>query len=495
MSKNYKSLQNGSDIRGIAMKNDTGEVNLTQEAARDIAAAFGIWLKKKKGKNEVRVALGRDSRLSGADLLLSAASGLAGEGIEVTSFGMASTPAMFMATVLSPYHFDGSIMITASHLPWYRNGLKFFTDEGGLEKKDIAEIVEIAEKIESVYETKEITNEIDFMSVYAGELVKKIREGVQAEDFDRPLAGLKIIVDAGNGAGGFFVEKVLKELGADTAGSQFLEPDGNFPNHIPNPENKEAAKAIREATVRENADLGIIFDTDVDRGGAVLKGGRDLTGNALIAVLAKIALREHPGTTIVTDSVTSTGLAGFIKANGGVHRRFKRGYKNVIDEAIRLNKEGICSQLAIETSGHGAFKENYFIDDGAYLMAKLLIEMGKGVNLLELVESLKVPAETAEIRFSVVKENVAEVFDTVLSHLEKKAKEVEGWSLEAENFEGVRINCDKEHGDGWILLRKSLHEPIMPLNIESDSEGGVEKMKTALREVLKETEGLDLSVL
>lgn len=493
--KDYKELQNGSDIRGIAMENETGEVNLTKEAVRDIAAAFGIWLKKRKGKSELRVALGRDSRLSGEELLKMSAKGLSGEGVKVTSFGMASTPAMFMATVLSPYSFDGSIMITASHLPWYRNGMKFFTEDGGLEKKDIAEIIKIAETLETKDTKEEIAEEIDFMSVYAGELVKKIREGAKARNFEKPLSGLKIIVDAGNGAGGFFVEKVLKPLGADTEGSQFLEPDGSFPNHIPNPENKEAAKAIREATVKAGADLGIIFDTDVDRGGAVLPGGVDLTGNALIAVLSKIALNEHPGTTIVTDSVTSTGLAKFIKANGGVHRRFKRGYKNVIDEAIRLNHEGVCSQLAIETSGHGAFKENYFIDDGAYLMAKLLIEMGKGVKLTELVESLEVPSETAEIRFPVVAENVAEVFDKVLSHLEKKASEITGWSLERENFEGVRINCDKENGDGWILLRKSLHEPIMPLNIESDSEGGVEKMRKALREVLSETEGLDLSVL
>lgn len=133
-------------------------------------------------------------------------------------------------------------------------------------------------------------------------------------------------MDAGNGAGGFYAEKVLLPLGADTTGSQFLEPDGRFPNHIPNPENETAMRSVCEAVKNSGADFGIIFDTDVDRAGAVDENGEEINRNRLIALISAILLAEKPGT-IVTDSVTSDGLAQFIEAHGGKHCRFRRGYK------------------------------------------------------------------------------------------------------------------------------------------------------------------------
>ena len=492
----YSELQNGSDIRGIALENETGEkVNLTEKSAQDIAGAFVRWLSAKTGKKEVRIAIGRDSRLSGEALLNASVKGVFSEGGTACDLGLASTPAMFMTTVLGDAPYDGSIMITASHLPWYRNGMKFFISRGGLEKNEIKELTKIADEIAA--ENKDVSGcpeaeKVSFMDTYTGYLREKIIAGCQKGD--KPLEGLHIVVDAGNGAGGFFVKDVLEKLGADTAGSQFLEPDGHFPNHIPNPENKEAAESIKNATLASDADLGIIFDTDVDRAGAVLPGGKTLTRNDLIAALSVIALNSNPGTTIVTDSVTSDGLAAFIKAKGGVHRRFKRGYRNVIDEAIRLNESGIDSQLAIETSGHGAFKENFFLDDGAYLMVKLLIEMGKGNSLASLIEGLKEPAESAEIRFHVGEvEDLQANGDRILGELQAKAESIPGWSLEKENYEGVRVNCDAEHGNGWLLLRKSLHEPIMPLNIESDSEGGTRKIAESLYGLIADEKTLDLT--
>ena len=493
----YALLQNGSDIRGIAMENETGaEVNLTNEAARDLGYAFAIWLIEQSGKKDLKIALGRDSRLTGQALLESAAQGIAAAGVLCDDFGIASTPAMFMSTVLADY--DGSVMITASHLPYYRNGMKFFTPKGGLEKAQIAELTKKADDVakKEISFSKIGLNKVNFMEDYSKYLRDKICNGVGKSE--RPLEGLKIIVDAGNGAGGFYVENVLKPLGADVTGSQFLEPDGHFPNHIPNPENKEAAESIKNATIANKADLGIIFDTDVDRAGAVLPSGKTLTRNDLIAVLSRIALQEHPGTTIVTDSVTSSGLAKFIKAHGGVHRRFKRGYRNVIDESIRLNNEGIDSQLAIETSGHGAFKENFFLDDGAYLMVKLLIEMGKGQGLEEMIADLEEPKESNELRFKVnldAGEELQKNGDRILDGLVSFVERTNGWSLEKDNFEGVRVNCDKENGDGWLLLRKSLHEPIMPLNIESDSEGGCLVIAKKLKEFLGKESTLDLTPL
>ncbi len=493
--EDYAKLRNGSDIRGIAMENEWNEaVNLTPEAVSHLAAAFAAWLGERTDRRPLRIAVGRDSRLTGPELQKSVFDGIASEGALPFDLGLASTPACFMSTVLGDSPFDGSIMITASHLPYHRNGMKFFSPKGGLEKEDIVSLTEAAPG-RRIERTGTVPEKTDFMDSYCEYLKEKIRSGVNAADHDHPLKGLRIIVDAGNGAGGFFADKVLKELGADTEGSRYLEPDGRFPNHIPNPENKEAAEAIREATIGAGADLGIIFDTDVDRAGAVLPDGRALTRNDLIAVLSAIVINEHPGTTIVTDSITSDGLSAFIREKGGIHRRFKRGYRNVINESVRLNNEGTESHLAIETSGHGALKENYFLDDGAYLMVKLLIELGKGKNINDMIAGLKEPLESAEIRFPVTAKDVQENGDRVLSLLSESAGSTEGWSLEKENYEGVRINTDEAHGSGWFLLRKSLHEPIMPLNLESETKGGNKVMAAALLNVLKAASGIDLSPL
>ena len=145
----YSELQNGSDIRGIAMENETGAVNLTDKAACDIAAAFVKWMKEKLHRDNVRIAIGRDSRLTGEALLNAAAKGVSTEASMAYDLGLASTPAMFMTTVLGDDPFDGSIMITASHLPWYRNGMKFFISRGGLEKDEIKEITAIADSLAS----------------------------------------------------------------------------------------------------------------------------------------------------------------------------------------------------------------------------------------------------------------------------------------------------------------------------------------------------------
>ena len=470
----YSKLQNGSDIRGVALEGIEGQhVNLTEQASRDIGRGFALWLMEKTGKKQLRVAVGRDSRLSGPALSAWICDEMAKCGLHVTDFGMASTPAMFMATVTEGYLFDGTVMITASHLPFNRNGFKFFTAEGGLEKGDIKQILSFAAADQTTGLESACVEQGAFMDAYANILAEKIRAATGEE---KPLEGFRIVVDAGNGAGGFYAEKVLQPLGADTTGSRYLDPDGSFPNHIPNPEDKEAMESITEAVKQTNADLGIIFDTDVDRAGAVLRDGSELNRNRIIAMLAAILLREFPGTTIVTDSITSTGLAQFIEAKGGVHHRFKRGYRNVINESIRLNGLGQDSQLAIETSGHGALKENYFLDDGAYLVTKLLIELARGkkegYSLESLIADLAEPAESVEFRMNILVEDFKTYGQQVIDALTEFAGKQPGWSLAPSNYEGVRVNLDETHGNGWFLLRLSLHDPLLPLNIESNSVGG-----------------------
>lgn len=493
----YKKLQNGSDIRGVALEGIEGQnVNLTEDVCKNIGRGFALWLKEKFNKEPLRVAVGRDSRLSGESLCGYICSAMVEEGLIVTDFGMASTPAMFMSTVTEGYNFDGSVMITASHLPFNRNGFKFFTAQGGLESSDIKKILAYAESDEKTGFRKGELKKGEFMDTYSKILADKIRKETGEE---KPLVGFNIVVDAGNGAGGFFVDKVLKPLGANTDGSRYLDPDGSFPNHIPNPENKEAMKSITEMVKLSNADLGIIFDTDVDRAGAVLSDGSELNRNRIIAMLSAILLREHPGTTIVTDSITSTGLAKFIKEKGGIHHRFKRGYRNVINESIRLNSLGQDSQLAIETSGHGALKENYFLDDGAYLVTKLLIELARskknGYTLESLIETLEEPVESVEFRMNILEDDFKVFGQKVIEDLKLYASAQEGWEIAPDNYEGIRVNLDEEHGNGWFLLRLSLHDPLLPLNIESNSKGGAKIIARELSYFIDNYTGLDYSSL
>ncbi len=477
-----RKLQNGSDIRGIACEGVAGEnVNLTEEAGNLIGGGFVRWLADKKGKRtqELRIGIGHDSRITADSLFAVAAKGILAAGAKVYDCGLVSTPSMFMTTVFDEFAFDGAIMITASHLPFNRNGYKFFDRDGGLEHDDITKVLETAAALEIADTDLSAVEKVDSISVYCTFLQEKIKKSIRALDYDKPLAGLHIVVDTGNGAGGFFVEKVLAPLGADTSGSQFLEPDGHFPNHIPNPENKEAMEAVRQAVLRNKADLGIIFDTDVDRMSAVLPNGDEVNRDAIIAMMTAIIAEDYPGGTIVTDSVTSDRLTRFIEGIGMKHHRYMRGYKNVINESMRLNDEGIVSPLAIETSGHGALSENYFLDDGAYMAVKLLIALAKAAKedkaLSSFIENMEKGFEEREYRFRIQGDDFKAYGTEALNTFEERAK-AKGFDIAPNSYEGVRISFDTEEVKGWLLLRMSLHDPQMPLNIEGDREGDCDKL-------------------
>ncbi len=495
---NWKQLKSGTDIRGVAV-GDKAPVTLTDPVVAAIASAFAAWLadKKKKSLSELTIAVGRDSRISGPRIRDAVTAALTKAGVSVMDCGLASTPSMFMITVDLPC--DGSIQITASHHPYDRNGLKFFTRDGGLDAPDIDVLLSMCES-GSLPQAAAVPGKVtptDYMSQYAGSLRELICKGVNAPNYEKPLQGFSIVVDAGNGAGGFYAQNVLAPLGADVSGSQFLEPDGMFPNHIPNPENEEAMASICSAVKRTGADLGVIFDTDVDRGGAVDSRGEEINRNRLVAIASAIAMEGNEGATIVTDSITSDGLKTYIEETlGGHHHRFKRGYKNVINEAIRLNQEGVNCPLAIETSGHAALRENYFLDDGAYLVTKIIIKMAQlraqGKNLDTLLEPLAEPAEASEIRLPIVEEDFRSCGQQVIANLKAYAEE-QGWQIAPDNHEGLRVSFSKEKGDGWFLLRLSVHDPIMPLNIESNQKGGVRQIVEQLQVFLATQQGLELA--
>jgi len=305
-------------------------------------------------------------------------------------------------------------------------------------------------------------------------------------------------VDAGNGDAGFFVSSILKPLGADTSGSQFLDPDGMFPNHIPNPENKAAMESVRGATVDNHADLGLIFDTDVDRMSAVFHTGAEVNRDAIIALVSAILAPSYPGGTIVTDSVTSDRLTVFLEKTLGMkHLRYMRGYKNVIDKCRELNAQGVVSPLAMETSGHGALKDNYYLDDGAFLAVKLLIAVAEtakqGKSIDSLIAGLAPLVEEGEYRFKINAEDFRAYGSGVLEAFKARAEKA-GYDM-PESFEGVRISFHGEDVRGWMLLRLSLHDPVMPLNIEGERKGDLAKIVKIARTLLEGSDRLDTSSL
>lgn len=513
LGKGLASLRNGSDIRGVALEGVAGEeVNLTTEAVCQLAKGFALWLSERLDKpvDQLAVAVGRDPRISGPAIATAFMETLCTYGVNVLDCGLATTPAMFMGCVFDEIETDGSVMITASHLPWNRNGLKFFTAEGGVESSDIVRITELAGESEGMARAEKpgVIEEVGLISLYAahlrGIIVSQLGEG-------QPLAGLKVVVDAGNGSGGFFATKVLEPLGADIDASQFLDPDGNFPNHIPNPENEKAMASITAAVKASGADLGLIFDTDVDRSSAVDEHAREINRNAIVALAATLVAQSHPGTTVVTDSVTSDELTVFLEENLGLrHLRYRRGYRNVINKMLELNERGEDCALAIETSGHAAFLDNYALDDGAYLgtlivcaTARLKRE-GKGIS--SLVSGLKEPAESREVRMKITTEDFRATGAEVLKACEAWAGDgareaahiATGGSVAVTvvtpNYEGVRVNYSGAV-NGWFLLRMSLHDPILPLNIEASEPGGVEAIATTLRSFFSNVEGVDSSAL
>ncbi|KAK7837451.1 phosphomannomutase/phosphoglucomutase [Quercus suber] len=501
-----RRLQNGSDVRGVALEGEKGrKVDLAPPAVEAIAESFGEWVTtglEKESVEDVRVSLGRDPRVSGASLSVAVFAGLSKAGCSMT----------------------------ASHLPYTRNGLKFFTRKGGLTSPEVEEICDIAARKYANRLTKVSTMltippaRVNFMSNYAKHLRDIIKERVNHPlHYDTPLQGFKIIVNAGNGSGGFFTWDVLDKLGADTFGSLHLNPDGMFPNHIPNPEDKIAMALTRDAVLQNTADLGIVFDTDVDRSGVVDNKGNPINGDKLIALMSAIVLREHPETTIVTDARTSMALTRFIVNRGGHHCLYRVGYRNVIDKGVQLNEDGIEAHLMMETSGHGALKENHFLDDGAYMVVKIIIEMvrmklaGSDDGIGSLIKDLEEPSESVELRMNIISEPRdakalgVQAIETFRTYIEEG--QLKGWELDSCGDCWVSEGClvdsndtpaaidahmyrvkvsDEEHGEhGWVHIRQSIHNPNIAVNMQSVVPGGCQSMAIDLRDKFLMASGMN----
>lgn len=458
-------------------------------------------------------------------------------------------------------------MVTASHLPTDKNGFKFFSSTvGGFTKPHIQRMIDIAldhcqlwfdngsypprSGVGAVFASEYV----DWMPHYERQLKKELNEqskiahsfnteGADNDDgscSNKPLDGLKIVLNAGNGSGSFF-QKVLEDMGADVQGSIHTTVDSSFPQGVPNPENSKMISETIDACEKVHADLGILLDTDADRCGMVAprsfkNNDRDtgskyipvdyepLNRNRLIALMGVVYARQAPGCAIVTDSVTSNGLSKFLVNELGLnHVRYLRGYANVIEKAKSLiQQDQIDAQVAIETSGHCAVRENGFLDDGTFTAIKVLGLLAqerkndsnneattKKRSLLDLIEALEEHEEVAEFRLQAVDgslESVRALFDFVALEIELSCDEEESWTIDDENLEGVRISLgkkadDQNHDDsGFFLIRRSLHDPVICLQVEARSKTDAMKLAVVpLLNILQSkprlASGLDLSDL
>lgn len=465
------------------------------------------------------IAIGVDPRAHSprlADALARGAESV--PGTRVAYCGLATTPACASFVHRTSNDEEGgrestaphaSVMVTASHLPPDRNGFKVFLREagdgssGGLNHVQLRDLGRRAKDAAANLFQGSLTvpptsgngavlcsGWVDWMPEYSQSLTNAVASRVVkggGSPNPLPLQGMRLVLNAGNGAGGFFAD-VLKGLGADVSGSIHLEPNPEFPHGVPNPEYRPMIEETIRACQACQADLGIMLDTDADRCGFVVPTGHDnqyepLNRNRLIALLGVIFAETAPGCAIVTDSVTSEGLAAFLTGLGLQHVRYLKGYANVIQKAQELTEAGIANaQVAVETSGHCAMQENRYLDDGTYTAARVVAFMAgssthhnkplrdwiSGYRDLDEVSEMRMPTHDGSLL------TMQSAFDFVALEVERWADDELGdndpatsaWEIDRDNLEGIRVRI----GDGqFFMLRKSLHDPLVSLQIEAHS--------------------------
>lgn len=480
-STRWLKLRSGSDIRGRVDA-------LTDEVCERVGYAFACMLAERlrTTPDKLAIAVGRDDRPSGKRIKAALIRGVTAADSDVLDCGTCAAPALFTTLQEGQEPAHGAVMVTAWIADPEVNGFKLMTAAGGLQGADVASILRRA----AVTEVPErLVKRYDATARHRAALRLAAQRWLE-DDALKPLLGMKVIVDARDSIGADYAQ-FLDELGVDTADSLRPSPASD-------------AAELADAVVAHRADLGVAFSPDADHAFLVDADGAPLNGNRLIALIAALLLDQAPGATIVTDSATSTGLSAFIAEWGGVHYRFKRGYRNVIDEAERLNREGIDCPLAIETSGHAAFRENDFLDDGMYLATRIICEAlnrkREGLTLSALIDDLREPVEKAEIRLSILdfedwepEEEAQEIVEILLSHTLDHPE----WQMAPDSREGVRItfNLDGGVNNAWFQLRMSVHDPVMVLSAESDVPGGVKRVLNELYALIRDTALLDLEPL
>jgi len=432
------------DIRGVVGK------DLTDETVSDLARAIGTFF---RAKGASRASLGRDARESSPrfrDLLIR---GLNETGCDVLDVGMVPTPALYFTLFTEAV--DCGVMITGSHNPADNNGFKVCLGKSTIFGDDISEIRNIA--LSRNFSTGSGTRkERDVVHAYSEYIRSGIRMGNRK---------LKVVVDAGNGMGGFIGAPLYEQLGCEVI-ELFCEPDSRFPNHHPDPtvvENMEfAINAVRE----HEADVAIAFDGDADRIGVIDESGAIIWGDQLMLIFARQILEELPGATFIGEVKCSQNLFDDIARHGGNPIMSKVGHS-----LIKSKMKETQAAMAGEMSGHLFFADRYFgYDDGIYAGARLIeILSNTDKPVSSLLADVPVMFNTPEIRVECPDEKKFEVVRVLTEEFKKTHQVID--------IDGARVLF--EHG--WGLARASNTQPVIVMRFEADSQAALDQIQSVVR--------------
>jgi phosphomannomutase/phosphoglucomutase len=418
------------DIRGVVDR------DLTEEAVERSGLALGTLLRRAGGRTAV---VGRDCRISGERLAGRMIAALRRTGVDVVDLGVVPTPLTYFAA--ATLGVDGMCMVTGSHNPPDHNGLKVGLGANTLHGAAIQELGRLAEA--GPFESGAgALRERDIVGPYRDHVAGNIRLGPRR---------LKVVVDAGNGTGGAVAVPLFRRLGLEVV-PLFVEMDGRFPNHHPDPTVEANLRHLREKVGETGADVGIAYDGDADRVGAVDENGRILWGDQLMILFSRALLAEVPGATIVGEVKCSMTLYDDIAARGGRAIMWKAGHSLI---KAKMKEEGAL--LAGEMSGHIFFGHRWFgFDDGIYSSARLLELLSRESRPLSaLLADVPRTFSTPELRQECPE---AKKFEVV-----RRAQEWFASRYQAVTVDGVRVVFP----DGWGLVRASNTQPLLVLRFEA----------------------------
>ncbi|MBF0135256.1 MAG: phosphomannomutase/phosphoglucomutase [Magnetococcus sp. DMHC-1] len=428
------------DIRGVAGS------DLTPAVMIDLGRVFAALAREAGGakSDPPTVALGRDGRLSSPELAQALATGLAEGGMAVIDVGLITSPGLYFAT----HHFqtDAGIMITGSHNPKNYNGLKMMRTGKPLYGPDIQAM---RHKLENGGGPRVPGGSIRSETILETYLTR------MTADF-RPGRPMKVIMDCGNGAAGVVAPSLLQRLPGITGEVLFAEVDGNFPNHHPDPTLPENLGQLRQRMQETGAELGIAFDGDGDRLGALDESGRIVWGDRMMILFARQLLLERPGATVLGDVKCSQLLFDAIAAAGGKPLMWKTGHS-----VIKAKMRETGAPLAGEMSGHLFFADRWYgFDDAAYAAVRLIeLLAATPLSLSARLADLPTLFATPELRIDCPDESKFQVMERILA-----TQQAAGSDLTT--VDGVRVRLP----DGaWWLLRVSNTQPALVARVEAKS--------------------------
>lgn len=443
------------DIRGNA------ERDLDSGFVRDLGRAMGTHLRRSGART---MTVGRDCRLSSPRLHAALTEGLLSTGMQLIDVGVVATPVLYY----SVFHFDtdGGVQITGSHNPPEDNGFKTLRGKTTIHGAEIQALRKLVETQD--FETGRGSVETrDILGPYADMVASRIELGERR---------FKVVVDAGNGVGGTTAQ-VLERLGFDVTGL-YLEPDGRFPNHHPDPTVEKNVADLKRAVAEAGAEVGIALDGDADRIGVVDAKGRVVWGDQLMILFARAILAEHPGATFVSEVKCSKALYDEIARAGGRAIMWKVGH-SLIKE--KMKQEGAL--LAGEMSGHIFFAHRYFgYDDAIYSAARLVELLSRSQKTLsELVDALPKLHNTPEIRYELPDEIK---FDVVRRAVARFKADTASGIREVVDVDGARVIWP----DGWALVRASNTQPALVLRFEAETPARLAELRARVEGEIKQIE-------